>query len=85
MVPCNMFVTVATILNLRDDPVAVVKLRFAESLTIAVYYSYFAAPFYICVSVSRRFRQQLIYVLSQTCVNCFRRQRVISNQVLPAF
>ncbi|CAF3370973.1 unnamed protein product [Rotaria socialis] len=84
MMPYNMYVTVATILNLRDGPVAAAKLQFAESLTIAVYYSYFAAPFYIYVSVSRRFRQQLIYVLSQTCVTCFRRQRVISNQVLSA-
>ncbi|CAF3004234.1 unnamed protein product [Rotaria sp. Silwood2] len=84
IMPYAIFVTITTIIDLGSDPVIIAKLQFIESLTGAFYYSYFAAPFYIYVFVSKRFRQQLLYVLSPIFINIARHPPIISNnQVVP--
>ncbi|CAF3712729.1 unnamed protein product [Rotaria sordida] len=84
IMPYTICLSVTTMLNLRNDPVIVAKLQFIEALAGAFYYSYFAAPFYIYICVSKRFRQQLAYVLSPIFISCSRRQPIISNnQVVP--
>ncbi|CAF3690962.1 unnamed protein product [Rotaria sp. Silwood1] len=84
IMPYNIYVTITPIINLQVDLDIAAKLQFIESLTGGIYYSYFAAPFYIYVLVSKRFRQQLLYVLNPAFINFARRPPIISNnQVVP--
>lgn len=42
IMPYNIYITIATILNLNDDPIVAAKIQILETLSVAIYYSYFA-------------------------------------------
>ncbi|CAF4465096.1 unnamed protein product, partial [Adineta steineri] len=72
-----------TFVNVQNNPLGNAQLQFAESLTATIYYTFFSFPFYIYIIVSKRFRQQLIYVLSRI-YNHFRRPLpIVNNQIAP--
>ncbi|CAF4020093.1 unnamed protein product, partial [Rotaria sordida] len=58
-------------------------LDFANVMTILLYYLSFACPFYIYISASERFRQQLIYVLFDIYLKRWRRPEIATNQIVP--
>ncbi|CAF4100115.1 unnamed protein product [Adineta steineri] len=57
--------------------------QFILSINIAacIFYVYFAYPFYIYACVSKRFRQQLFYVLFELHFNRWRRRIVPANDI----
>ncbi|CAF0822500.1 unnamed protein product [Adineta steineri] len=79
-----IFVTPTCILNLinylignSSDPFTVALISFFRNLTGIFYYIHFVSPFYIYFCASKRFRQQLIYVLFKVHYNRWRHQRVV--------
>ncbi|UJR08215.1 hypothetical protein I4U23_012488 [Adineta vaga] len=53
--------------NLNSLSLTNAQLNFMNYITGMIYYLNFASPFYIYICVSKRFRQQFIYVLSTLC------------------
>ncbi|CAF0990115.1 unnamed protein product [Adineta ricciae] len=64
-----------------SDTISSDKVRFANMITIYLFYMTFASPFYIYMCVSGRFRQQFVHVFFQVRVNKWRRR--IANTVYP--
>ncbi|CAF0944796.1 unnamed protein product [Rotaria sordida] len=83
LLPYTTVFAVATNKNLTSDPVIQAKLQFATTVTVIIYYTYFASPFYVYICVSERFRKQLFYVLFNIHLNRWRRRRIIINHVAP--
>ncbi|CAF3671347.1 unnamed protein product [Rotaria sp. Silwood1] len=81
IVPYTVVIIITTNLDLQNKPILTAELQLTEYLSAIIYYSYFAAPFYIYVCVSKRFRQQLIYVLVRIYANCCRKPIIINNQI----
>ncbi|CAF1101551.1 unnamed protein product [Rotaria sordida] len=79
--------TILTILTLFltnvKDPAIIRMLDFANVMTILLYCLSFACPFYIYISASERFRQQLIYVLFDIYLKRWRRPEIATNQIVP--
>ncbi|CAF1314737.1 unnamed protein product [Adineta steineri] len=71
------------IYNTPNDPLILAQLNLISNILIIINYLHFAASFYIYVSVSKRFRQQLIYVLFRIHFDRFRLRRVNNNQIEP--
>ncbi|UJR08180.1 hypothetical protein I4U23_012453 [Adineta vaga] len=59
------------------------QFRFANTLTICLFYLSFASPFYVYICVSGRFRQQFIHVFYRIHFNKWRRRIIINNQIIP--
>ncbi|CAF1094732.1 unnamed protein product [Rotaria sp. Silwood1] len=83
IVPYTTVIIIITNLDLQNKPILAAELQLVECLSAIIYYSYFAAPFYIYICVSKRFRQQFIYVLCRIYTNCCRKPTMINNQILP--
>ncbi|CAF2863815.1 unnamed protein product [Rotaria sp. Silwood2] len=64
-----------------NDPIIIAQLQFANIITIYLYYLNYVSPFYIYLSASERFRQQLIYVLFEIHLKRWRRRKVNVNQL----
>ncbi|CAF4585351.1 unnamed protein product [Rotaria sp. Silwood1] len=58
-------------------------LGFGQHISIIIYYLYFASSFYIYACVSKRFRQQLLYVLTGIYQKQRKHQENAMNQVSP--
>ncbi|CAF2527797.1 unnamed protein product [Rotaria sp. Silwood2] len=84
IVSYTVVIIITTNLDLKDKPILAAELQLTEYLGAIIYYSYFAAPFYMYVCVSKRFRQQLIYVFFRIYTNCCRKPAIINNQIAPA-
>ncbi|CAF1301688.1 unnamed protein product, partial [Adineta steineri] len=70
--------------SLNSDPVVKAEIQLSSNITLVIYFSYFANPFYIYMCTSERFRRQFIYVLSKIYWNrCKGGPRIINNQVMP--
>ncbi|UJR19416.1 hypothetical protein I4U23_022546 [Adineta vaga] len=59
---------VATYGNIQDSTVRS-QINLAYAITLCLYYSFFASPFYIYILVSERFRRQFFYVIFQMHIN----------------
>ncbi|CAF1416915.1 unnamed protein product [Rotaria sordida] len=83
VVPYTTVIIIISNLDLQNKPILAAELQLAECLGAIIYYSYFAAPFYIYICASKRFRQQLIYVLCRIHANYCRKPTRINNQISP--
>ncbi|CAF3614672.1 unnamed protein product [Rotaria sp. Silwood1] len=81
IVPYITVLCVINTANLLSSSINITQLTFANFVTGIMYYLYFATPFYIYISVSKRFRQQFIHVISITFVKRWKRQIVGINRV----
>ncbi|CAF1170869.1 unnamed protein product [Adineta steineri] len=59
--------------------------NFIVTITLLIYYSLYASPFYISCCVSERFRKQLVYVLVNIWLNRWRQwiNRLNNSQIGP--
>ncbi|UJR32958.1 hypothetical protein I4U23_020421 [Adineta vaga] len=67
--------------SLTNDPTLATKVRFATSISVFFYYSYFASPFFVYIFASERFRRQLIYVLFRIHLERWQRAVKPANQI----
>ncbi|CAF1376500.1 unnamed protein product [Adineta steineri] len=64
-----------------QDPMIKASVDLAYTITLCVYYSYFASSFYIYISVSERFRRQFFYVFFKKHWNRCLQHKVFPNQL----
>ncbi|CAF1104004.1 unnamed protein product [Adineta steineri] len=83
IVPYTIVLITETFVNVQNNPLGNAQLQFAESLTATIYYTFFSFPFYIYIIVSKRFRQQLIYVLSRIYNHFGKQLPIVNNQIAP--
>ncbi|UJR32346.1 hypothetical protein I4U23_019809 [Adineta vaga] len=68
-----------------QEPIVVAQINLAYAITLCLYFVYFTCPFYIYITVSERFRRQLVFVLFKTYQKRFQRQqqRIVPDQTNP--
>ncbi|CAF1305932.1 unnamed protein product, partial [Adineta steineri] len=80
------YVTILFILftaNINALSITVLQLNFLNFVTGMIYYLNFASPFYIYICVSKRFRQQFIYVILSIYSSKRKQQCIGINQIKP--
>ncbi|CAF1338977.1 unnamed protein product [Adineta steineri] len=80
------YVTILFILltaNINALSITVLQLNFLNFVTGMIYYLNFASPFYIYMCVSKRFRQQFIYVILSIYSSKRKQQCIGINQIKP--
>ncbi|CAF0973357.1 unnamed protein product [Adineta ricciae] len=80
------YVTILFILytaDLSKFALSIVQLNFLNFITGMIYYLNFASPFYIYMCVSKRFRQQFVYVVSSIYYRKAKQQPAGINEVTP--
>ncbi|CAF0929093.1 unnamed protein product [Rotaria sordida] len=83
ILPCIICMFLVDILDPNSALINISDLNFAQDISIILYYLYFSSSFYIYTCVSKRFRQQLMYVLIDIYHKTWKHHANAMNQVLP--
>ncbi|CAF1328978.1 unnamed protein product [Adineta ricciae] len=78
-VPASLVIYFIIIYGNIQDVTLRSEIDLAYTITVCLYYSYFASPFYIYMLFSERFRRQCIYVICQIFTKQWRQHRIAPN------
>ncbi|CAF1436771.1 unnamed protein product [Adineta ricciae] len=81
--PFFILTTLTSNIQFTSDPVINAKIQLVSSITICLYYSYYMVPFYIYICISKRYRQQFLFVLYKIYFQRCYGTIVDINQVAP--